>query len=88
MYIWILKTVKVLYVSVCYTLASKWITVDIPVKVCTWELVGWFPIFYYCAITAFRLSKIKKYLFQISFLVVFKGDKSALWRDTREGQVE
>lgn len=46
--------------SLYYTLASKWIIVDIPVEVCTWELVGSFPIFYYCAvIVQFRLPKLK-----------------------------
>lgn len=56
-----------LCLSLCYALASKWITVDIPVKVCTWELLGWFPIFYYCAITAFKLSKIKSTSFKLVF---------------------
>jgi len=59
--------VKVPYISLCYALASKWIEVGIPVKVCTWELVGGFPIFYYCAITAFRLSKIKSIYFKLFF---------------------
>lgn len=55
------------FMYVCYTLASKWTKVDIPVKICTWELLGSLPTFYYCAITAFSLPKIKSTYFRLFF---------------------